>query len=473
MRRALTIGVLAAVTVAGAPAAAAQTDPGTAAIQAKYAAMGGDGPLHGWADLPGGGKVAKFPKWGTTVAITWNQSFGAHWFSGNINAKWSPDFGAAVADQTGTVGRPGAAAGFANGVSIYYSDTTGAHALSGEVRTKYWQTGHTAGPLGFPESDVQRVDGARGGWFAHFQGMVTIYAPDGELGRWISGALRQRYWDRGGVAALGFPVGDQWPTHGRTGYAIDLDHARAIYWSPATGAQLLEGSINGKYRSTGIYGPYGPFGFPVSEAEDILGGTRARFENTVQIVAPTTGSTRWISGDLASLWWYTLGGPEKLGLPTSDQLPTYGANGLYSLFGPNAAIIWGPTTGAKLVSDGFLARLRADGDVANYGLPETMVLDLAGREGWSFQQFQNASIFQANESALTVGWQIRSVWWSAGGYGGALGLPTDQERDLGDHAEQSFEGGVVGCFETMPTCYYQLNSGQYVTVPKPNVGPRR
>jgi uncharacterized protein with LGFP repeats len=447
--RSLTaVALAAALIVGGTTSAHAQSDPGAAAIQQKYDELGGGGPLGDWADLPGGGKVARFAKWGTTVAITWTSTFGAHWFSGNINAKWQPAFGAAVADQGPTVGRPGAAAGFANGVSVYYSDATGAHALSGAVRQKYWEMGHTAGSFGFPETDVLPVDG---GAFAQFQGQVSIFAKDGAPAHWISGALRQKFWSAGSLGVLGFPTSDQTPTAGRTGYQIEFAGPKTIYWSLETVAVLIDGPTKQKYLELG--GTASQFGFPTSDTQDAPGGKITYFQGSVQILWSAENGAHWMSGELSYLLWHGLGGTEKMGFPTSDQLPTSGANGLYVLFGPYAAILWGPTTSARLVSDSFLEKLRAGGDVARYGLPQTPVLELGGREGWAFQQFQNASIFHAKPSALTVGWQIRSEWWRLGGYSSWVGLPTGDQYELSNRTEQSFEGGTVGCYHQTNTCY--------------------
>lgn len=447
--RSLTAAVLtAALVVGGTISASAQPDPGVAAIQQKYAELGGGGPLGDWADLAGGGKVARFAKWGTTVAITWTSGFGAHWFSGNINAKWQPAFGVAVADQTPTQGSPGAAAGFANGVSIYYSDPTGARALSGPVRQKYWEMGHTVGPLGFPETDVLPLDG---GSFAQFQNQISVFAENGAAPHWISGALRQKFWDAGSLAVLGFPKSDQLTTSGRPGYVVEFADSKTIYWSATTGAALLVGPTKHKYLELG--GPAGPLGFPASDTRDVPGGKQTVFQQTIQILWSAENGAHWISGQLAGLLWNGLGGVEKMGFPTSDQAPTPGANGLSVSFGPYAAVLWGPATGAHLVSDSFLDRLRADGDVARYGVPQTGVLELSGREGWAFQQFEKASIFHTKPNALTVGWQIRSEWWRLGGYTSWIGLPTGNQHELSNRVEQSFEGGTVGCYLQTNSCY--------------------
>lgn len=314
-------------------------DEGAIAIRAKYEELGGGGPLSAVETNSDGGRHATFAKWGTTVAITWRSDVGAHWFSGAIFAKWDADgrqlrYGQAVADQS-AIGTVGAAAAFTSGDSVYFSGATGAHALSGQVRTKYWELGHTNGIAGYPTTDV--ADSGAGGKFADFQNTVSIYASEATGAHWLSGALRQRYRDGGGPAALGLPTSDQ-------------------------------------------YGTTGPSG----------------------------------------------------------------ESGLYVLFGPNRVILWTASLGAKLVTDQFLTTLRNGGDVAVYGFPEYEVLPISGTPD-RFQQFTKATIFDRSGSYTTLGWGIRATWWSNGGGGGRLGLPTSNAVSTNGIWQQNFDRGSIRC----------------------------
>ncbi|HEV2777954.1 MAG TPA: hypothetical protein VGX25_01000 [Actinophytocola sp.] len=346
LRAALAAVLLAVPLTAPARAAAdpvPQDDPSRAAIQQKYTALGGGGTLGEVVGTADGGRYAEFAKWGTTVTITWRSDLGAHWFSGAFRQRWiennrADGWGHAMIDQEPMPGGTGEGVKFSKDVSVYYSPSTGARALTGAVRAKYWQLGSVTGIAGYPITDaLDTPDGA--GRFADFQNYgLSIYASHATgVGYWMSGAVRQRFRTGGDVAAVGFP--------------------------------------------------------------------------------------------------------------TSDQLPTPGRDGVYVLFGPNRAIIYGPQTGARLVSDAFLTRLRADGDVAWDGLPKLEQTPLDGVPGGTYQHFQAATIIGTPAGAVTIRWDIREAWWRFGGTASKFRLPTANEIWSPDRmtVTQTFEGGHIQC----------------------------
>ncbi|CRK60895.1 Sporulation protein and related proteins [Alloactinosynnema sp. L-07] len=445
----VTLGVAAPMTASAQESAvpgAVTAETGADAIRAKYNALGGGSPLEGPTVQSDGTLTGFFRKWNTRVAITWHPDHGAHWFSGAIEARWEADLaaapnGAALADQGSTAGRPGAAAAFVNGTSIYYSDGTGAHVLSGAVRAKYWALGATASTFGFPITDVGRTTGAAGS-HADFDGAVTIHAKDGGRGLWFSGELRKRFHELGGYAALGFPTTDQAATP-NGGWFFDMGPDRSMYWSTETGARVLSGSVHAKYLE--FNSVKGPFGLPITDLLTTPGhpGEFAQFQNAVSIFWSKPTGAHWISGALRQEFWDN-GSLSGLGFPTSDQLPTAGVSGLYVLFGADKAIIWGSDSGAHLVKGAILAKLRADGDVAVDGLPEYDEMDLDGTR--RFQQFRQASIFTVpTGGALTVRGVIRAEWWRQGGWTGRLGLPVADEIRRSDVVTQQFAGGRIEC----------------------------
>ncbi|HEV2777955.1 MAG TPA: hypothetical protein VGX25_01005 [Actinophytocola sp.] len=348
------LAALAATTAVITASPAAALDAGDDAIRAKYAELGATGPANGplgpinpTAD---GGKFAEFAKWGTMVAITWRSDVGAHWFSGAIRARWvdaggADKWGHAAIDQEATTGGFGAAVRYTSDISVYYSPSTGAKALFGPVRGKYWQLGSVTGIAGFPITDVQPDPAVAGGEFADFQNVML-----------------------------------------------------SIYSSPATGAHWLSGAIRNRFR---------------------------------------------------------FHGSAALGLPTSDQFATAGADGNYVLFGPSRAIIYGPQTGAWLVADEFLDHLRALGDVADNGLPKNERTPLEQRPTGSYQHFQFATITASPETGVhSVAFQLRGEWWARGGYV-VEGLPISEEvfTDTGPDPvgnptftlSQSFENDFIEC----------------------------
>jgi uncharacterized protein with LGFP repeats len=61
-----------------------------------------------------------------------------------------------------------------------------------------------------------------------------------------------------------------------------------IYWSPRSGAHIVQGDIRIAYESDG--GPGGPLGYPVSDQQTIPGGSQAKFENGT--ITDTDGQTQ-------------------------------------------------------------------------------------------------------------------------------------------------------------------------------------
>ncbi|WP_436502163.1 N-acetylmuramoyl-L-alanine amidase [Actinokineospora sp. HUAS TT18] len=297
---------------------------GTRAMRQKYNEMGGGGPLE---IVVGSGfdQYAIFTKWGTTVAITWNKTVGAHWFSGAIYDKWNSGgrSGSAVADQS-AIGSVGAAAAFDKDYSIYFSGPTGAHRLSGLVRQKYWELGHTTGIAGYPTSDV--ADAGAGGQFADFQNLVSIYASPSTGGHWISGALRQRYRDGGGPAAFGLPTSDQYPTSGPSGESglyVLFGPNRVILWTASIGAKFVHDGFLSELRSGG---DVAAFGFPGYEVLPIT-GTTARFQQFARATVFERETNYVTLGwALRDTWWASGGVGGPLGLPASDITK---ANGIW------------------------------------------------------------------------------------------------------------------------------------------------
>lgn len=449
-------------------AAATAADPWEQSpVYSKWQQLGGAafaGDLVGTEVVQANGiRYAKFSK---NVTITHDAANGAHWFSGAIAGVWNgttngPDGAVSVAtmDQA-PVSRgfqAGAASAFSNGVSVYYSDAYGAFPISGAMRQKYWAYGSVNGTFGWPTTIENAWADPNGGatqiTSQNFSEAVTLFKGPSGQAYWISGALRDKYLSADGpVGFNGSLTGDQTASAG-SGWFVGTETG-TIYWSPSTSAVRLEGPINAKYWSEG--GPNGRFGYPLADVGKIGDGQFASFTNQVTVFHSDTKGTHWISGALRAKLDALGGVTGPLGFPTSDQYATNGPNGLYVLFGPNKVILWGASTGAFLVRDQYLAKLRADGDVYYYGLPMTEV----GPVGpYQFQQFQAATIFDGNgRSTVTLGWDFREVWWYLGGTSSPLGYAQYDYESWGNNQfYQQFDYGYVLCDYNENICYYDYN----------------
>jgi len=109
-----------------------------------------------------------------------------------------------------------------DGGSIYWSPNTGAWSVHGAIRGHWESLGWEAGPTGYPTTDERTT-------------------PDG-VGRYNH-----------------FTGGD----------------GASIYWTPATGAQLVHGAIRNQYASMGW--ELSSLGYPVSDEYAVPGGRRSNF----------------------------------------------------------------------------------------------------------------------------------------------------------------------------------------------------
>ncbi|MGY1845050.1 N-acetylmuramoyl-L-alanine amidase, partial [Modestobacter sp. SYSU DS0875] len=115
--------------------------------------------------------------------------------------------GAQTTPPTLTPDGSGAFAHYVNG-SIYASPTTGARILRGPVRDKWASLGWERAAVGYPVTDVTTLS-AGDGAFAHFQ-RGSVYWSQSSGAHVVSGAVRDRWgvsgWEYG---SLGYPVVDQ------------------------------------------------------------------------------------------------------------------------------------------------------------------------------------------------------------------------------------------------------------------------
>src|SRR5260370_278207 len=146
-------------------------------IQAKYLALGGaqgflGQALTGELATPyGGGRYEQFEN----GAIFWSAKTGAHDIYGPIASEFFATgnekdphgtvvekmLGPPTRDETGVSGVAGARMNSFQGGNIYWSPSTGAHVVYGDIGTKYQALG---GPVGYglPTSDEANVPGVQG-----------------------------------------------------------------------------------------------------------------------------------------------------------------------------------------------------------------------------------------------------------------------------------------------------------------------
>lgn len=149
--------------------------------------------------------------------------------------------------------------------------------IHGDIFLKHEQLSGIYGPLGHVQSDVLTLADGRGRATIFEHGGVIYYSSStGAHAVW--GDLLDAYIDAGGYgSALGYPTSDRTPVGDDRGATFTTQTAQA--WSTSTtGAWVVPAQILGPYRSRG--GPQGALGYPVAAAHRLPDGTyRQDFEN--------------------------------------------------------------------------------------------------------------------------------------------------------------------------------------------------
>ncbi|TVT11623.1 hypothetical protein FNH07_01340 [Amycolatopsis bartoniae] len=255
-------------------------------ILTRYLALGGTAsflaaPVGGETSVAGG-TVQNYEH----GALYNSPSSGTHYVLGAILGRYQQIGGPAAigfptTDETGTPDGVGRYNRFslASGASIYWTPSTGAHAVLGAIRGKWaalgWETN-----LGYPTTDeTGTADGlARYNDFSRSDG-ASIYWTSANGAHAIQGLIRAKWIAQGQGAALGYPTTDESVTPDGVGRYnhFSLASGASIYWTPSTGAHAVLGAIRGTWASLGWEA--GRLGYPASDEYGITGGRRSDFQH--------------------------------------------------------------------------------------------------------------------------------------------------------------------------------------------------
>lgn len=320
------------------------------AILGKYLQMGGPGsfgmPSGDEGDITGrpGGRQQAF----TSGNIYWSFETSARTISGVINDKYTEMGGPA-----GALGLPSSDEYAASGggraqnlekAIITTSSQTGTHVVFGGIMLKYRQLGGATGDLGLATTDEIDAAGVTGGRESDFQN-GRIYWTFATDARGVYGAILNKYLEAGGSAAFGIPTTDEFSIPGVTGGRESDFQSGRVYWSPATGAAIVYGSILGKYLEYG--GPSVGLGMPLADETDATGVTGARMSRFAygRIYWSATTGPHAVYGSILGKYLEYGGSGSSLGVPTSDEY-AYGAGRRSDFQG--GYIYWTAATGAQV-----------------------------------------------------------------------------------------------------------------------------
>ncbi|WP_442932927.1 LGFP repeat-containing protein [Mycobacterium kyogaense] len=303
------LGVAAALLASPVATAQPDVDAGNA-ITATWQATGGDtgplGPVSGDVYPIGAGFAQNF----ASGKVFFTPATGAHFMQGAILEKYESLGGPADGDlgfPTIDEG-PGRAPNSVNSTFsasdnpvIFWTPDTGAHVVRGPINAAWDRLGGSSGTLGVPSED-ETYDGAV--VTQKFTGGQISY--DGRTKKFttapadLAGQLADLSVPDDPVAAInaarraaGGPLGPLGASDGEP-YKIGSDGLGQnfvngkIFYSPATGANVVTGQVLEKYESVG--GPEGDLGFPVTGEVD--GG-----------VAPASRMSSFAAADKPVIFW--------------------------------------------------------------------------------------------------------------------------------------------------------------------------
>lgn len=344
--RAAVAVLTAAVALVLAPAALAtpESDAGDAITRAWDASGGAGGPM-GPSDggvYPIGGGFGQNYSGGK---IFFTPDTGAHFMGGAILQKYESlggpadgDMGFPTIDEgPGRVSPDSRNTTFsaADKPVIFWTPDTGAHVVRGAINAAWDKLGGSAGPVGVPTEDEifkgdvvsQKFTGAELSWNRASKEFTTVPP---ELAGQLAGLTvpsdatsainAARRVAGGALGPLGAKQGQQYPI-GQDGAGQDFVGGK-IFYSPATGANVVSGQVLKKYESVG--GPESDLGFPASNETDggLKTGSRVSTfsadDKPVIFWTPDYGAFI-VRGAMNAAWSRLGGAAGALGPPVADQ----------------------------------------------------------------------------------------------------------------------------------------------------------
>ncbi|NIJ09869.1 uncharacterized protein with LGFP repeats [Saccharomonospora amisosensis] len=266
-------------------------------IYQRWQSDGGDsGPLGGVYQLEqaaaDGGLRTTFDS--GAASVYWSAGTGAHLIQGPIRDTWdrygseTGHLGYPKTDEHATPDGVGRYNHFAKeGGSIYWTPETGAHEIRGAIRSKWAELGWERSVLRYPKTDEHGTpDGV--GRYNHFQ-YGSVYWTPSTGAHAIYGAIKSKWaqlgWER---SVLRYPKTDEHGTPDGVGRYNHFQYG-SVYWTPSTGAHAIYGAIKSKWAQLGWERSF--LGYPTSDEFAISGGRRSNFQHGYITWNASTGAT--------------------------------------------------------------------------------------------------------------------------------------------------------------------------------------
>ncbi|MFL6142790.1 MAG: GH25 family lysozyme [Labedaea sp.] len=234
-------------------------------------------PTTGELGTPDGVGRASFFQRG---AIYWTNATGAHEVQGAIYNTWSglgyqaSYLGYPVTGEANTPDNAGRFNNFQRG-AVYWTNVTGAHEVQGSIYDTWTGLGSERSYLAYPTTgELGTPDGV--GRASFFQ-RGAVYWTNATGAHEVQGAIYNTWSGLGYQASyLAYPTTGELGTPDGVGRASFFQRG-AIYWTNATGAHEVQGSIYNTWASLGYQ--TSALGYPTSGEFDVAGGRRSNFEH--------------------------------------------------------------------------------------------------------------------------------------------------------------------------------------------------
>jgi len=326
--------------------------------------------------------------------------------------------------------------------------------IIGAIKAKYDALGGAPGGPHNAEYDVP------GGRAQDFDTGRIIWSRTTGLTSWIYGSIMVKFDSLGGIGgSLGMPSGDEYAVTG--GRAFNFAGGQ-IYWSAGSGAHVVIGGILSKYIDLG--GP-ARMGLPTTDEQAAGAGRVSHFTQGDIYWSPATGM-RMICGAI-KIRYDSLGGAGTLGLPTSDEMDAPGGRVSNLQIG---RIYWSPAGGAHHVMGAIMSKYDSLGGPAGLGLPVTDEQSVGDSR---MSEFTLGRIYwNASSGAVTVVGGIFYKYREIGGQD-VLGFPTADEFDVSRKPGarvSPFERGQI--YWSQPTGAHPVYGGimqKYMTLGGPGI----
>ena len=212
------------------------------------------------------------------------------------------------------------------------------------IAAKYKSLGGDSGFLGLAVTQLVKDPGAPG-YHVDYRGGSIYWSQDSDAHA-IYGDIRTKWLTAGGPSRFGYPTTDETSTSDNVCRFNNFSNGGAIYWTAKTGSHLIYGAIYKKWIAQG--GEGGVMGYPITDEASTPDNVCRfnNFSNGGAIYWTATNGAYLVYGAIYKKWMSLNGEQGYLGYPLTDESPAGSKGGRYNDF-KGGSIYWSPETGAS------------------------------------------------------------------------------------------------------------------------------